>query len=93
MMLQIGGVVIRMWLISGLLIASGCSHGDRDSTVALGDEQPVLVFGCEEGHVAAYLVVPQAQETESGLVESGSIDENAVRIQLDSTPPCVDVAP
>jgi hypothetical protein len=79
--------VIRYWMTGALLIASGCPQPD-------GGEQPVLVFGCEEGHVAAYLVVPRSHPTESGLVLSGSLDESAVRVQLDSTPPCTDdVAP
>jgi hypothetical protein len=75
--------VVRNWCIAGLLMASGCSNEKLE-------EQPVLVFGCEEGHVAAYLVVPHSHETESGLVQSGSIDKNAVRVRLDSTPQCAD---
>ncbi len=71
------------WFRSGLLLSVACSDGEVRS-----DEQPRLVFGCEEGRVAAYLVMG-----ESSVVESGSTTDQAVRVDLDSAPACIESAP
>lgn len=85
--------MFRQWLLPGLLALGACSRGEvgslnlpgtGDSVAVL--EEPMLVFGCEEGHVTAYLVPNTSSE-------AGPIDGDAVRVQLDSAPPCLGSAP
>lgn len=73
----------RRWFWSGLLLSVACSDAEVRS-----DEQPRLVFGCEEGRVVAYLVVSGSSEVESGFME-----DQAVRVDLDSAPACIESAP
>jgi hypothetical protein len=75
--------VSARWLWSGLLLSLACSEAE-----VRPDEQPRLVLGCEEGRVAAYLVIGGASE-----VESGSMEDQAVRVDLDSAPACLESAP
>jgi hypothetical protein len=87
--------VSRSWLASGLLLLSSCSDGTfRSESISLiaGDsldlpepEEPRLHLSCEQGRVAAYLVVGGA-----GDVETGALADRGVQVELDSAPPCSD---
>ena len=87
----------QLWLC--LLFSLACSDGtvrsasidppSRDSLDAGRDgEQASLILRCEEGRVNAYLVMGMPAEP-----DSGSIDDRAVRVQLDSSPACSGTAP
>jgi hypothetical protein len=56
--------------------------------LACSEDQPSLVLRCEEGRVSAYLVLGMAAEA-----DAGSIDPDAVQVELDSAPPCAGTAP
>jgi hypothetical protein len=90
---------VRTWLTSSLLTCIACSPGSvpsgslpesadflpviADSLEEPAGDHPQLVLRCEEGIVAAYLVVGTSPEV--GLDSS---DGRAVRVQFDSTQSC-----
>lgn len=80
-----------------LFMLVGCSNGDVrsegqgavasatvDAEVGveadLTDEQPTVLFRCEEGRVGAYVV--------TGGFEEQPVEDQMVRINLDSAPRC-----
>jgi hypothetical protein len=82
--------VSRKWLLPFFLLSLGCSDGAvRSGSLTVGgEEEPTLVLRCEEGRVNAYLVVGPPGEGGASQMEDG-----AVRVDLDSAPPCIASAP
>lgn len=78
------------WLLPCLLLWLGCFDGavQSGSRAVTGEEEPTLVLRCEGGRVSAYLVVGPLGELESGRMEDG-----AVRVDLDSAMSCSENAP
>jgi hypothetical protein len=81
-----------------VLFSLACSDGglraasiDPSSRASLADEDgegPSLILRCEEGRVNAYVLMDMPAEA-----DSGSIDDGAVEVQLDSAPACSGAAP
>jgi hypothetical protein len=88
--------VLRSWLGSGLLLLIACSDGTvRSQSISLiaGDsldfpdpEEPTLRLSCEQGRVAAYLVVGTPGEIDG-------VNDRGVKVELDSVLACADSAP
>jgi hypothetical protein len=87
--------VRNLWFGWGLLLCAACTNKgvgsgslQADFLPAVGDsvapeEQPQLVFRCENGRLGAYLVVGTPAE-----VDSDKLDPRAVAVKLDSAPTC-----
>jgi hypothetical protein len=69
--------------ISLLLFCIGCSATPVPSGFADDNADPIVLFRCEEGRVAAYISVNAEQQTESDALPDG-----AVPVQLDSSLSC-----
>jgi hypothetical protein len=88
--------VLRMWMVGCFLLPLACSDGDvrsaalPDDTDSLGladETQPMVMFRCESGRLGAYLVAGSAAD------DSDFLPDDAVRVDLDSAPPCIGSAP
>jgi hypothetical protein len=88
--------VPRMWMVGCMLLLLACSNGevrsaalaaDTDSLGQADEAQPMVMFRCESGRVGAYLVPASA------AVVSDILPDDAVRVDLDSAPPCIADAP
>lgn len=89
--------VLRVWMVGCLLLPLACSEGEVRSAAAvsantdslgLADEtQPMVMFRCESGRVGVYLVAGSAAD------DSDFLPDDAVRVDLDSAPPCIASAP
>ncbi len=85
-------IVRQRWAVLGLTLMIGCSEtkpGSEGSsrTIEVGaanagteGEEPTVMFRCEEGRVAAYVV--------TGPLDGVISAEQMVRINLDSAPGC-----
>jgi hypothetical protein len=80
-----GEPVSHPWLCLGLILSTACSEGAVRSASL---EQPTLVFRCEQGQVSAYLVMD-----DQVAQDSVAFRDQAVRVDLDSAPPCFEAAP
>jgi hypothetical protein len=91
-------MVLRRCLTSSLLLLLACSDGTfRSESISLiaGDSldfpdpgEPSLQLRCEQGRLAAYLVVGVPPER-----ETGALADRGVQVELDSAPACSDSAP
>ena len=88
--------VRRMWMVGCCLLSLACTDGDvrsaalsadADSFGLANEAQPMLMFRCESGRVGAYLVTASATD------DSDLLPDDAVRVDLDSAPPCIASAP
>ncbi|HWN18588.1 MAG TPA: hypothetical protein VNO19_06705 [Gemmatimonadales bacterium] len=88
--------MLRMWMVGCFLLPLACSDGDVRSaalsadtdSLGLADEtQPMVMFRCESGRLGAYLVAGSAAD------DSDFLPDDAVRVDLDSAPPCIASAP
>ena len=86
----------RMWMVGCLLLALACSDSnvrsaalsaDPDSVGPADAVQPMVMFRCEAGRLGAYLVAS------TGGGDADVLPENAIRVDLDSSPPCIASAP
>jgi hypothetical protein len=75
--------VVDACRISLLLFCIGCSATPVPSGFVDENADPIVLFRCEEGRVAAYISVNAEQQT-----ESDSLPDGAVPVQLDSSLSC-----
>jgi hypothetical protein len=83
-------------MVGCFLLPLACSDGDvrsaalsadTDSLGLAGETQPVVMFRCESGRLGAYLVAGPAAD------DPDFLPDDAVRVDLDSAPPCIANAP
>jgi hypothetical protein len=77
------GNLSRAWLGPCLLFWIGCSDVPVPSGFLDHEREPVILLRCQEGRVAAYITTDPPDD-----VEAGAVPEEAVPIELDSTPSC-----
>lgn len=88
--------VLRIWMVGCCLLSLACSDRDArsaslpahtDSLDTADEATPMVMFRCESGRVGAYLVAGSTPD------DSNFLPDNAVRVDLDSAPPCIASAP
>lgn len=73
----------RSWLVPCFLLWTGCSDGPVRSGFLERESEPTLLLRCQEGRVTAYISLTPPEE-----LEAGAIPDDAVPVELDSTPAC-----
>ena len=74
--------VFNVSRISFLLFCIGCSARPVPSGFVERDLDPIVLFRCEEGRVAAYISANREQ------TENDTLPDGAVPVQLDSSVSC-----